>query len=85
MEDWSKLKTFVENQVKIYSENLIEGKDSLDLVYKYSQILCNINNIELYTMLKDISSRLDVQMSDMLKDVDLKDMSNKIFTMKCSK
>ena len=81
MEEVSKLKVFADEQVKYYSEALLAGEDTIDMVYKYLSILSSLKAIELCDMMAEASLKLNSQLAEALKDVDIKDIASKGFKL----
>ena len=81
LEEVSKLKIFADEQVKHYSEALLAGEDTIDMVYKYLSILSSLKAIELCDMMAEASLKLNSQLAEALKDVDIKDIASKGFKL----
>ena len=81
LEEVSKLKVFADEQVKYYSEALLAGEDTIDMVYKYLSILSSLKAIELCDMMAEASLKLNSQLAEALKDVDIKDIASKGFKL----
>ena len=81
LEEVSKLKVFADEQVKHYSEALLAGEDTIDMVYKYLSILSSLKAIELCDMMAEASLKLNSQLAEALKDVDIKDIASKGFKL----
>ena len=81
LEEVSKLKVFAVDQVKHYSEALLAGEDTIDKVYKYLSILSQLKAIELCDMMAEASLKLNSQLAEALKDVDIKDIASKGFKL----
>ena len=81
MEEVSKLKVFADEQVKHYSEELLAGEDTIDMVYKYLSIIRLLKAIELCDMMAEASLKLNSQLAEALKDVDIKDIASKGFKL----
>ena len=76
LEEVCKLMVFADEQVKHDSEALLAGEDTIDMVYKYLSILSSLKAIEMCDMMAEASLKLNNQLAEALKDVDIKDIAS---------